>query len=113
MTPDQPTRDAALIDRAERYGDELHRPWHRYAWVAAVLAVLAVLLGAYAVGRWATAPIDSSADDRPAFSVRTAAPMTSGPVHLTPVPLGPDTRLPLVARSLLVHGHSAPVLGAP
>jgi hypothetical protein len=105
-TPDQ--RDVDLLDRAERYGDELDRNRLRTA-VAVLLSVvvaLAIALVVAAVHATAT-PFAPNPDNRPAFPAGTAAPMPAGQAHLTPVPLRPDTRM-WIPKTLAVHGHSAP-----
>jgi hypothetical protein len=101
---DQSTRDADLVDRAERYGDELDTRDH-VTTVAVLVLASAGLIAALAViaahtAHTAASPLLSILEDQPACS--------ADPVRFDPAPPAPDPRVQL-RDALLVHGHSARV----
>jgi hypothetical protein len=80
--------DVALIDRAERYGDELDRSKHRLAVTVLILVGLALVAAVVlVVVAKANSPFAPPPDDRPAVAYRTD-----------------EVQIPAVLR---VHGHSA------
>jgi hypothetical protein len=79
--------DAALVDRAERYGDELDSPT---GVVVAIVAFVVLLL--FALAWWITTPIVDAPADQPTES-----------------PTATTVQIPTAM--LVVHGRSARVVG--